>query len=440
MADVGPETLFGRVAVSAGYLTEIQVQRLLDAQASGRAEGRASTLGELAQEQGLMTSQQVQRTLLVQEFSEMRDEDKRLGALAVSNAFATQEQVDRALEEQQQEYQRTSRVPRRLGEILVSRSLLSAQQLEALLGAQARVATGGTPAPLPKPPAPEDLTGSLAIEGGKTIPIGKKAILGRLSTCDVFLAEPRASRQHARILLDPNSRQHVLTDLNTPNGTLVNGERIKGNVVLRPGDRIQIGLTTLRYEASAQTAYTGTDLDTTMADLSDVRAQAEALLEARHDTVHMSPPIPRQPTRPPTRLIRAVPASAPSPAPSAPKPKQPPVEDDFLGLGATPPTPPAQPAADDFLGLGTAPTAPAPASSTNDEDFLGLGEVAGPPSPPASDDFLGLGGSAPASKSGDEADDDFLGLGGPDRPRPGPRNAPPDKIPFSRQARRRGKT
>lgn len=383
--DSSPDLLFGKIAVAAGYLAEAQVQLLLDAQASARAAGRIAPLGELAQERGMMTSQQVQRTLLVQEYTELREEGKRLGALAVKNGLATEEQIARALEEQQQEYRRAGKVPRKLGEILVAKGFLGSQQLEALLSAQGRIsAQAGVPPARPKPPAANEVTASLTLEGadsaGKPIPIGAKAILGRLTTCEVVVLDVRASRQHARVQFDPSTRHHVLTDLNTPNGTLLNGERIRGNVVLKPGDRIQIGMTSIRYEAGAQTAFAGVDSGQTMVDLSDAGSQAQALVEARHDTVVMSPPQARQPTRPPTRLVNPVQARASPPKSQA-------LEEDFLGLGmvAAAPSTPAPPP-DDFLGLGLSSGAGA---ATVEGDLLGVGtrrhtspELPGPPVPP----------------------------------------------------------
>jgi serine protease Do len=49
-------------------------------------------------------------------------------------------------------------------------------------------------------------------------------------------------RQHAKIARDPANTDHFfLTDLNSTNGTFMNGQRITGTVPINPGDRVQFG-------------------------------------------------------------------------------------------------------------------------------------------------------------------------------------------------------
>ncbi|MGA1038212.1 MAG: FHA domain-containing protein, partial [Ilumatobacteraceae bacterium] len=58
----------------------------------------------------------------------------------------------------------------------------------------------------------------------------------------------QASRQHAEIRYE-NGR-HIVADLNSTNGTLVNDQRINGSQPLNHGDIITIGSTEFRYETS----------------------------------------------------------------------------------------------------------------------------------------------------------------------------------------------
>ena len=61
--------------------------------------------------------------------------------------------------------------------------------------------------------------------------------------CNILLADARVSRQHARIVL--KGETPYITDLNSSNGTFVNGQRVYTDHPLRPGDAIQMGNTRL---------------------------------------------------------------------------------------------------------------------------------------------------------------------------------------------------
>jgi len=69
-------------------------------------------------------------------------------------------------------------------------------------------------------------------------------IVGRSRTCDLALPGADASRRHAEIL--GTGKGFRLRDLGSTNGTFVNGERVE-EVELRPGDRIQIGDSTITF-------------------------------------------------------------------------------------------------------------------------------------------------------------------------------------------------
>jgi pSer/pThr/pTyr-binding forkhead associated (FHA) protein len=76
---------------------------------------------------------------------------------------------------------------------------------------------------------------------GKELPLDKPIILlGRGAGCDILLQDQQASRRHAEIRL--SDTQISITDLGSMNGTFVNGARIQGTQVLRPGDVVRIGL------------------------------------------------------------------------------------------------------------------------------------------------------------------------------------------------------
>lgn len=62
--------------------------------------------------------------------------------------------------------------------------------------------------------------------------------IGRAPDNDIFLDDPRVSRRHA--LIERLGTRFRLRDLNSDNGTFVNGEPVKGMVWIKPGDEIRI--------------------------------------------------------------------------------------------------------------------------------------------------------------------------------------------------------
>ena len=65
-------------------------------------------------------------------------------------------------------------------------------------------------------------------------------LIGRGAECNIALPERQVSRHHAKILYE-NGRYH-LQDLDSKNGTHLNGKQIKGKVAIQDGDEIQIAL------------------------------------------------------------------------------------------------------------------------------------------------------------------------------------------------------
>ncbi len=71
---------------------------------------------------------------------------------------------------------------------------------------------------------------------------GPETVLGRGANATVRLNDDGISRRHARLVLVQN--EVVLEDLNSSNGTAVNGEAITQRI-LRDGDKIRLGSTTI---------------------------------------------------------------------------------------------------------------------------------------------------------------------------------------------------
>ena len=78
------------------------------------------------------------------------------------------------------------------------------------------------------------------------------AIVGRLQNCNLVLTDYLVSRQHFRVTRDAD--RFFITDLNSHNGTFVNGIRITGDVQIHPGSTIRAGETLFSFLAGSQTA------------------------------------------------------------------------------------------------------------------------------------------------------------------------------------------
>jgi pSer/pThr/pTyr-binding forkhead associated (FHA) protein len=63
--------------------------------------------------------------------------------------------------------------------------------------------------------------------------------IGRDASCDLAIADMTVSRRHAT--LERTEDGWLLTDLESTNGTRVNGWRVRGKVSVTPGDLVSFG-------------------------------------------------------------------------------------------------------------------------------------------------------------------------------------------------------
>ncbi len=73
---------------------------------------------------------------------------------------------------------------------------------------------------------------------------GERVCVGRLSTCDIKLADANVSREHAAFVRE--GAGWAIEDLDSTNGTYLNGERVT-HARLRDGDVISVGASELTY-------------------------------------------------------------------------------------------------------------------------------------------------------------------------------------------------
>ncbi len=101
-----------------------------------------------------------------------------------------------------------------------------------------------------------DLKPALVFLSGELIAVPipldrEEVIMGRALEADVRVNDTQVSRQHAKITADTNdvknATEYILTDLDSRNGTFLNGRRVRRET-LENGDKISIGETILRFD------------------------------------------------------------------------------------------------------------------------------------------------------------------------------------------------
>jgi len=108
---------------------------------------------------------------------------------------------------------------------------------------------------------------------GRAIPLATPVtLLGRGAECDVVIADRRASRRHAEIVCEdepaapvaaaspgaPAGSRFILRDLDSTNGTLLNGRRLAAAERLHDGDMIEIAGASFTFhdpDATLQTTH-----------------------------------------------------------------------------------------------------------------------------------------------------------------------------------------
>jgi len=118
------------------------------------------------------------------------------------------------------------------------------------------------------------------------------AVIGR-SSDQIHLSDHTASRRHAEIR--PNNGSWLLLDLNSSNGTYLNGQRLVSPTVLRHGDQIKVGSTLLVFTGQEHVeAFSGPEMirDLVEFDPSATKSESSILttVDASEESVILQPP------------------------------------------------------------------------------------------------------------------------------------------------------
>jgi diguanylate cyclase (GGDEF)-like protein len=104
----------------------------------------------------------------------------------------------------------------------------------------------------------EDLRrmGSLLVVQGAEVDLGRHMlcdhpiIIGRDERVDFSLNDGSISRAHCSVERIPDEDGYVVVDLDSTNGTTLNGKKISGRIPLETGDKIFLGSSVLRFSFS----------------------------------------------------------------------------------------------------------------------------------------------------------------------------------------------
>jgi pSer/pThr/pTyr-binding forkhead associated (FHA) protein len=99
--------------------------------------------------------------------------------------------------------------------------------------------------------------------------------IGRHDDCAIRIRSSQVSRRHCEVFEDKG--RLMVKDLGSSNGTFVNGKRVLGQQMLKPGDELSLGGVTLRVDlAGGQAATPGkpTSVHPSPGDTAEVEAIA----------------------------------------------------------------------------------------------------------------------------------------------------------------------
>ncbi|MBG84775.1 MAG: hypothetical protein CMJ40_09555 [Phycisphaerae bacterium] len=91
---------------------------------------------------------------------------------------------------------------------------------------------------------------------GEFYSIKGDTLIGRGDDCTIQIADERASRHHSKVVIDSSvmvpgtnvaKKRFILSDMGSSNGTYSNGSPIDGEQVLKDGQTIGIGGTTILF-------------------------------------------------------------------------------------------------------------------------------------------------------------------------------------------------
>jgi pSer/pThr/pTyr-binding forkhead associated (FHA) protein len=126
-------------------------------------------------------------------------------------------------------------------------------------------------------------------EAGRRVELGIDVVIGR-QDADLVLEDPEVSRRHA--VLRRSGESVVIEDLDSTNGTFVEGERIRKPITLGPGDQVRVGRTTLEIEPDWRAAETIVSPALEPEQIRSAEEQSSGDPVAEHEDTTSTQPLP----------------------------------------------------------------------------------------------------------------------------------------------------
>ena len=83
---------------------------------------------------------------------------------------------------------------------------------------------------------------------GEYLPLGRRTnVIGRAEALPMQILDDMVSRKHLRIRYDEKTGEHLAEDMDSKHGVFINDRKLTALTVLKEGDQIRIGQTTLMF-------------------------------------------------------------------------------------------------------------------------------------------------------------------------------------------------
>jgi pSer/pThr/pTyr-binding forkhead associated (FHA) protein len=155
------------------------------------------------------------------------------------------------------------------------------------------------------------------------IPVGRfPFLIGRNPKCHLRPATPLVSARHCSI--DYRDDRVLIRDLNSTNGTSLNGEMIQAETELHDGDKLRVGPIKLLVQLEAAAALTPQPASVAKSDNEDDTIASLLLSMSENTKTDMAPAEDAKPLSEDTAVMAALSADTTVIRPAAPTPAPPP--------------------------------------------------------------------------------------------------------------------